>query len=229
MASYLPLTDAGLLNWSANFNTQLDALTDPTIVGLTSAQATQYASAQSAYDAAYTAATDPSTRGKATVFAKNEAKKSLVAISREFAMAVTNHPGVTDQQRLDFGLTVRDTEPTPVPPPSTSPTIDVLSVDGWTFNLRLHNGDSTSRAKPEGVKGATVFSYVGDQPPVDVDDWKFEGSQTRTEVTIEFPTTLSPGTKVWITAFWFNPTSQSGPAAMPISRFINYGNMSQAA
>ena len=115
MPGYLPSTDAGLLNWSANFKTQLDALTDPTIVGLTSAQASEYANTQNAYDTAYTAATDPSTRGKATVFAKNEAKKALVAISREFGMAMTRHPGVTDQQRLDFGLTVRDNEPTPVP------------------------------------------------------------------------------------------------------------------
>ena len=113
--------------------------------------------------------------------------------------------------------------------PDTSPNIDILSVVGWTVELRLHNGDSTKRAKPAGVKGATVFSYVGEQPPTSVDDWKFEGNITKTETTINFPSTLAPGTKVWTTAFWFNTTSQSGPAAPPVSTNLQGGTVAKAA
>ena len=229
MPDYLPSTDAGLLNWSANFKTQIDAFTDPSQIGLTTENVTAYNSAQASYDAAYTQAIDPSTRGKATVFAKNEAKKTLVAISRELAMAVTNSTSVTDQQRLDMGLTVRGVEPTPVPVPSEAPVIEFTSVQGNRINLRLHQPDSTSRAKPEGVKGATVFSFVGEQAPTELSDWTFEGSITRTTTTLVMPASVAPATKVWVTAFWFNTKSESGPATTPISTYTEHGGLSQAA
>lgn len=226
--TYLPQTDSGLNDWSANFVSQLAATTDPTTIGLTAADVSDYAQTQNTYSTAYTAAIDPATRGSATVLAKNLAKETLVSESRRLAMIITNHPGVTDQQRHDFGLTVRDTERTPVPVPDTSPMIDVVSVEGQRINLRLHNDESTSRAKPTGVKGATLFTYVGDTTPAEISDWKFEGNVTRTIVTLEMAATTAPGSKVWITAFWFNTKGQSGPATSPVSTYLG-GGLSQAA
>lgn len=225
--TYLPATDSGLLNWVTNFSTIINL--NPPTYGLEVEEAAAYGALRDDYAAKYTAAVDPATRGGATVLAKNQSKKVIITESRKLAMFVTTQPTVTDEQRYDLGLTVKDTDPTPVPVPDTSPTIDVLAVEGWTVNFRLHNGDSTKRAKPEGVRGATMFSYVGEQPPSSIDDWKFEGSITKTDTKIVFPTTLAAGTKIWLTAFWFNPTSQSGPAAVPVSTQINYGGLSQAA
>ncbi len=226
---YLNPSDEGVRNWADNFSSRISAEADPGVLGLDAVQVSAYAALQMDYDTKFTLATQPTTRGGATILAKNLAKKPLVSESRKLAMIVTNHPGVTDQQRYDLGLTVRDNEPTPVPVPSTAPTIDVKSMDGWTLSFRLHDGDATSRAKPTGVKGATIFSYVGDEAPVDVEAWKFEGNITKTDSKVVFPSTLAPGTKVFLTAFWFNTRAESGPAAMPVSRLINYGGMSQAA
>lgn len=228
--SYLPVSDSGLLSWSANFVAQVNSI-GALNLGLTDAEATTYALYQTTYASAYESATNPSTRGTATIQAKNEAKAALVAESRKMAMAATSHLGTTDAQRLALGLTVRDREPTPVPVPETSPTVQITGVDAWTVHLRLKNGQSTSRAKPAGVTGATVFSYVGDTPPVSVDDWKFEGNVTTTITKVVFPDSLTPGTTVWLTAFWFNTRAESGPAAVPVSTKINYGgmNLPQAA
>ena len=124
---------------------------------------------------------------------------------------------------------MRDTDPTPVPPPAEMPVIDIVSVVGWTMRLRLHNGDSTRRRKPAGVQGAYVFTYTGETPPTDVNAWKFEGSTSKTETKIIFPTTLAVGTKIWLTAAWVNAKLQTGPATVPISTQINYGGLSQAA
>ena len=228
MTSYLPTTDSGLLEWSANFYSQVEALTDPTQVGLTSTNVTDYGNAQGAYDLAYTAAVDPSTRGVATVFAKKEAKKTLIALSRQFAMTVTNHPGVTDQQRLDFGLTVRDTEPTPVPIPSTSPVIELKAVIGHVVKLQLREAGTNKRGKPDGVAGAAVLSYVGDEPPADLALWKFEGNTMRTNTQVVFPSTVSPGSRIWLTSFWFNPKGESGMATEPVSTYLA-GGLSEAA
>lgn len=228
MASYLPLADGPLRDWAKNFSDQISAGGDPTALGLTLDQTMAYASLSGDYATKLAASINPETRGGATVLAKNNTKKALVAMSRELAMIVTNHPGVTDEQRYDMGLNIKDTTPTPVPPPDESPTIDVRSVDGWTLNIRLHDG-SANRAKPEDVTGALVFSYVGDEAPVSVDDWKFEGTASKTNTKVIFPSTIVPGTKVWLTAAWVNGKLQSGPAAMPVSRFINYGGIAKKA
>ncbi|MEX0776632.1 MAG: hypothetical protein WD042_13095 [Phycisphaeraceae bacterium] len=227
MADYLPLTDDGLRNWSANFSALIGV--EPADYGLTAEQVTAYATRATGYALTLAAATNPSTRGSATVLEKNTTKAALITMSRTLAMQVTNNPLVTDQQRHDLGLTVRDPEPTPVPPPSESPTLDITSVKGWTVHYRLHNGEATNRAKPAGVTGAFVFTYVGDAAPTDLEAWKFEGTASKTITKIVFPGTLAPGTRVWITAAWVNAKLETGPACTPVFTQINYGGMSQAA
>ncbi|MEM6505836.1 MAG: hypothetical protein AAF711_10255, partial [Planctomycetota bacterium] len=135
--SYLPTTDSGMLNWSSAFASTAAALPDPAVIGLTAQQVSDYQALQSDYATKYAAAVEPATRGGASILAKNKAKKALTAESRQLAMAVTNHPGITDQQRYDLGLTVRDTEPTPAAVPATVPEVTVRSVEGRLFNLQL--------------------------------------------------------------------------------------------
>lgn len=212
-----------MLNWSLNFIAQLNV--QGPALGLTPDQIMTYGEVQSLYANAYAVATKPETRGGATILAKNQAKKALIAKSRELAMVVANNPAVTDQQRYDCGLTVRDSDPTPVPPPSTAPDMDLVSVTGHTVRLRLHAGDSAARRKPTGVQGATLFSHVGDQPPADLTAWKFEGSTTKTEIDVVMPATVPSGSKVWFTAFWFNRRSQSGPACTPMSAHVGFGGV----
>lgn len=227
--SYLPVTDAGLKDWAQNFQQRAAAEPDPTAVGLTAEEVTEYTSVYEAYAIAYQAAVEPATRGVATILAKNEARAALIALSRKLAMAVTNHPGVTNQQRSAFGLTLRDEQRTPVPPPSTSPDIDFVSVVGRRVTVRLHDASVPGRRKPAGVVGATIFSYIGEVAPTDPAVWKFEGNTTRTVFSIDFPGTAPAGAKVWITAFWRNRKDQSGPGAPPVSTNLAYGGQADDA
>ncbi len=224
--SYLPATDGGLNDWASNFQQKTSAVADPTTIGLTAGEVSAYSSVFEVYTFAYAAAIDPATRGEATILAKNEAKKTLVALSRQLAMAVTNHAGITNSQRQAFGLTVRSDGRTPVPPPSTSPALDIESVQGWTVNIRLHNTEVSGRSKPLGVTGAFVYTYVGETAPTDITAWHMEGTTSRTISKVVFPGSLEPGTKVWITAAWVNPTLQTGPACTPRSTQINFGGLS---
>lgn len=224
--SYLPLTDEGVREWTANFASKI--VGNPAGLGLTPEQVSAYQSIQTDYAIALVTARDPATRGGARILEKNNLKTLLVAESRKLAMAVTNHPGVNNAQRYDMGLTLKGEDPTPVPPPSVSPVLEVLSVSGWSVKLRAHR-ESSMRGKPAGVQGMTVFSYVGEVPPTKIEDWKFEGNTTQTSKVVTFPTTLPPGTQLWFTAFWFNSKAQSGPACMPVSTQVNYGAVPQAA
>jgi len=93
----------------------------------------------------------------------------------------------------------------------------------------LHGEDALKKAKPVGVSGAAVFSFIGSAPPAQLTDWVFQGNTSRTIVDITFPADTANGATVWVTAFWFNNRKQSGPATDPKSANLPGGSVSMAA
>lgn len=231
MPSYLPSREADLVTWSNNFNTLINV--DPVAYGLDIGQAAAYTALHDAFVSAFQTANDNSTRTPSAVVTKNDAKEALIEGPggiRELVTIIQGNPTTTDTQRSDLEITIRDTEPTPVPVPGNPPEIDVIEVYGRKVTLRLRDvKNPTKRGKPDGVIGATILSFIGETPPTSAGAWQLEGSTGRTTYTVEFPETVAPGTKVWLTAFWYNPRSQSGPAATPIHSHIGYEGLAQAA
>jgi hypothetical protein len=224
--TFFPTSDSALLAWSLNFSTLINAT--PIAFNLTAAQATAYAAVHTAFATAL-AACDPPVRNKSTVVAKNQARTNLKTQARLLASLVNGSATVTNAQKTQLGLNVRAT-PQPIPAPSDAPGLDVVSVSAWTVSLRLHDSDSSKkRGKPPGVIGASVFSFVGATPPADIASWKFEGSTGRTKIDVVFDSSNAPGTKVWVTSFWFNGRKQSGPACAPVSTNLQGGSVSMAA
>ena len=145
------------------------------------------------------------------------------------AKLVQAAPLVTDAQKFSLGLNVR-AAPTPVPPPSTSPNLDVVSVTAWTVKIKLHDAASgKKRGRPPGVKGVAVFSCVAAAPPTDLNDWHFEGNTGKTTIDVAFSNTVASGAKAWLTAFWFNPRMESGPACTPVPVTVQGGSVSSMA
>ena len=138
-------------------------------------------------------------------------------------------PTVTNEQRAELGLRIRDVEPSPVPVPDTAPVVEIASMNGWLARLRLREAGSERRGKPTGVIGANIYTFTGAEPPTELTDWVFEGETTRTIFDVQFPGTLAAGTKVWVTACWKNPRFQVGPASTPISMLVGGGITSIAA
>jgi len=223
----IPLKDSALAAWSTNFDTRITAT--PTVFGLVAAQATAYGVLHDAFIAAYNAASVIGARSKSLVTAKATAKAALMPYARELYGFVQASLTVTDADKDLLGVTVKNTDPAPIPAPIVSPDIDFISVLGRVAKIRIHDAASSNRRKPAGVKGATVFSYVGTTPPEDIRAWKFEGSTTKDVIDVSFPDSVAPGALVWLTAFWFNNRSLSGPACNPVSTHLQFGGVSMAA
>jgi hypothetical protein len=119
-------TDAEMYTGSAAFSTQIGA--QPTSFGLSSIQASSYATLNSAYASAYLAANNPDTRTKGAVAAKNTAKANLRVSASNLASIIDGTPTVTDQQKIDLGISVRAT-PSPMPDPGTPEALEV-TLDG---------------------------------------------------------------------------------------------------
>jgi hypothetical protein len=215
-----PATDNGLLAWSLNFSTRISAA--PVPLGLTAAQATSYATLHTNFSTAM-ANIDPGEKSRSLVAAKNAARLALKTSARLLASIIQGQASVTDQQKIDLGLTVRNA-PTPIPPPNKAPGITIVATTGNTVRIRLFDPtDAAVRGKPAGVDGASIFSFTGPSAPTTESAWNFEGVTSKTRLDITFPDTIAPGSQVWFTAFWFNGRKQDGPAATPVSTNIPGG------
>jgi hypothetical protein len=195
--NYIPGTEAGLVDFSDNFKTKITA--SPTTYSLTALQATSYGTKHDAFVAARTLAIDPATRSPMNVELKDVAKRTLISEIRLLSGIVQNAPTTTNAMRIDLRLTQRGNEPTPVPPPSMAPIINLVSVNGRIVRYRISDAQHpTSRARPWNADGVTIFSYVGTMPPPAGDPgWKWEGQTGRRLVEVQFPNDVAAGTPVW--------------------------------
>lgn len=220
----IPTTDAALVAFSTNFNDRIVAA--PATYGLSASQATAYTALHDPFVTAYNAvvaARESGTRSRPLASTKDTAKASLLAYARQLYAQVQSSLTVTDAAKIELGVKVRSA-PSPQPIPASDPQLTVVSVDGCVVRIRLSDPANPGRTRiPDGVNGAVVMSYVGATAPNDPGAYSFQGTTSRTTLDVMFPNTLAPGTKVWLTACWFNERKQLGPACEPVGTNINYG------
>ncbi len=222
-SSYVPATDAGLLDFGINFQAVMQS--DPARVGIGDEQFQSLVAAQAAYAAAYRKANDQLTRTPGAIEAKNLAKTALIAEVRRLVPVIQVYPGTTDEDRTDLRITIRDGDPTPIGPPEVMPVLRIVSVVGRVLDLELRREDGTTRRKPKGVRAAWLYTWAGEDAPGDLSQWQFRGSATKSNPQVVFAETVAPGTAVWVTALWVSPTDQPGPACSPIKTHINFDGM----
>ncbi len=226
MAALFPGSDAKLLEWSTTFNAGLSA--NFASLGMTSAQAASYTTVHNAFATALAAATTPATRTSITIAQKDLAKKNLKHLGGGYAMMLQGNPSVSNAQREALGLKPR-VLPTPIPPPSTSPVIEIKGVTGWKVSIKLKSANGSHRGRPPLVSQAVVFSYIGATPPADITKWVYQGQTNKLLCDVQFPSTLASGTTVWLSAQWLNAKGESGPATFPVSTVLQGGNVIQQA
>ena len=217
MPDFLPRREAELLQWSANFDRQINDA--PGDFGLSVQVAADYRALHEAFAQAYQLSQEPSTRTASAVVAKDDAKAALLALARGLARVVRGQPGVTDAQRLELGLVVRRSgRLARVAAPAAAPQLAVEPILGrGAVRVRLFDPASPNRrAKPRGVAGATLLTFVGEAEPEGSSHWSFGRSTTRTTAVVALPEGGACGARVWVTAFWFSPTGRRGPASAAV-------------
>lgn len=218
---YIPARDADFINWSANFETLIAA--DPTAYGLDAADATAITAADTAWSAAYTAATDPSTRTPSTVAAKDVARQNAEDVMRPFAMQINANPAVTDQQRTDLGLTVRQTSPTPPATPTDVPILTLRSQSQAQLTLDIRaTATPTSRARPAGTDGAQLVLEKETSPGSGT--WEFQDSIQVLDNPANYDLPGGSAGSSWrARARWFNKAKANGVSNPgPWSAYLNF-------
>lgn len=225
--SYIPARDAELSEWAQNLYDRLAVA--PENYGVNADQVAPFATAQEAFKAAYAVTSNPATRTTPAIATKNDRKAEMIAAARLLVGTIQSWPAMTDAKRDELQIPVRDNEPTPIGPPTEMPVLRVAAVNGQVVDLEVRREDGQTKRKPVGVRAVWLYSHTGENPPTDLKQWDFRGGSTKYNPQIVFAETATPGTEVWVTALWVNPTDQPGPACAPVKTHINFVGLNQAA
>ena len=216
--SWLNTNDAPLLAACQNVLAVISPV--PANYGASAADVTALTPLVSGYESALTTATNPPTRTKVTIAAKDVQKAGLI-VEMRYLYKKFNAANLSPDKREELGLPIKDVHPSPVPAPTTKPVVKVKQVSGRNVTVLITDETTpTSRKKPAGAREAEIFSHVGETAPEDLRSWSYEGQATRNSFTVPFPATAASGAKVWVAARWCNGKGSPGPVSDPTSTYV---------
>lgn len=211
MPDFLPQSDSGFADWSANFESGID--TEFATYGLTTGQATAYTALDTAYQTALVTALNPVTRTPTTIQTKDAAKAAAMSNARVLAAIVNAFPATTNMMRTTLGLTPRADTITPTPTPTTKPVVIVVGYNPLGHVLQIRDASTPdSNARPFGSVNAQVWGKVGPVAPTSIEDCKFLGVYTKRFLTLNFAP-ADAGKQMFYITRWANQTGQTGPTS----------------
>ncbi len=217
--SYMPARASEQVEWAENFAANVGA--NAARYGISVGQMEAFNVANTALQDAWEVSQNAATRTRGSVVARDNALKAMRAEARRLVSIIRGTPGVTDQMLVDAGITVPKQTRTPIPVPTSAPTVAVLGARGRTVNIRITDPSRVRRGKPTGTGVAAVLTYVGEIPPVDPSAWTLAFVTTRTTTEVQFDFDLPAGSGVWVAAAWQNPRMERGPLSDPA--YYNFG------
>ncbi|MFI5219660.1 MAG: hypothetical protein ACHQNT_09235 [Bacteroidia bacterium] len=142
------------------------------------------------------------------------AREALTAYLRPFVqVSIYRNTSMTDADIITCGLEPRDKTKSPVGKPVTEPDMD-YKVTGThqvsAFYRQAPGEDGVShRGKPENVGSVKVAYFVGENPPLNPDDFSKTVTGTRSPVKITFDPAVA-GKKVIFAASWVSTSNIQG-------------------
>ena len=213
-SSYLPTRDPELDSWLNNFQTLIAAT--PTNYGLVTSDATAITAAYTSWHLAYQAAVNPSTRTHGTVATKNTQKRNVTSVVRGYAATIRANRAVSDALKIGIGLHVRDTSPTPVPPPTTVPVLAIANMRQGLQEVRATDESTpSSRARPAGSAGMILFRAIDDAAVTDPAAAQFLAFTGKTDFTCAYAPVDNGKTATYF-ARWTNAKGEMGPWSQPM-------------
>jgi hypothetical protein len=207
--NYLPKAYNLLLIWLTNFIVYLNA--NISRFGISSAKVSPLQTLINQFQTAKAKAELPNA-GKADRLARRDRAEDVSKALRSFVNSnLRFNEAVTDEDRVQLGLTIPDDEPTAEGEPGTMPVVDLIDT-AIILRIILHYKDmyGKSRRKPAGVHGVEIVWAILDTPPTSTSDLIHSEFSTRSPHTFIFDENQR-GKTVWFRLRWENNRGQKGP------------------
>ncbi|MDR1575857.1 MAG: hypothetical protein LBS37_07620 [Treponema sp.] len=170
MTDYIPAKDSSFNNWIVNYTHRVQQNCqgqNPVWTHIPAADVLKLVNLRGAWSDAYEDTLVPHT--PPITEAKNEARKAVQSYARVFTNKYLRNDPVTNQQRLECGVPIRQ-PPSPVPPPKDVPELTADTSVSHRVSIHYRVLGSTKRGKPPKVAGIEIRSGVRDTPPVTIED-----------------------------------------------------------
>ena len=166
--------------------------------------------AKTKWQSGWAAYQNPATRTQLATFDKTEARKIYESLLRILVGNLEYNTKVTDQERVEMGITIRTSKRTPVPVPATYPdySVDTATIRCLTIHFRDRN--SNRKAKPAGVSGAVIRWAMLSTAPEGVDALTNSELDTASPFTLNF-VDAQRGSKIYFCLAWQNTKGEKGP------------------
>lgn len=175
---YVPAPDQLFQDWLNNFSTLLSGA--PATYGLVAGDAVIVAAAYAAWNAAFVAAITPATRTSVTIAQKDAERTSAEVIVRPYAVKISRNPAVLNGDKVDIGVNLPNTARTPVPPPTTQPSLSLVIATHFVHTLAYRDSSTpTTKAKPPGTVGMELWRTIAVSPQTDPSAATFIGVFTK--------------------------------------------------
>lgn len=210
-ATYIPPREADFVTWLTNFNALI--LATPSAYGLSSADAVALNTMTTSYIAAYNLAIAGGTRGPANIAAKDAARANVTTRARQLATLIQANPAISDEQKTALGLTVRKTNKTPIPAPTSSPLLTFIAATPFQATLRFADQSTPSaRLKPFGALQLSLTAAVA-------------AGSTQTLIVTKNPVAVNfltgdVGKVVTFTGKWATRTGLLGPSSNTLTQLV---------
>ena len=141
-------------------------------------------------------------------------KEKAAVVSKTVRNFVNTHlrynEAVSNEDRMELGLNIPDTHPTPTPPPATYPVLfaDISIILRVTLNIR--DMDKLSRGKPAGVHGCEIRWAILDAPPAQTDALTHSAFSVKATHTFEFEE-HQRGQRLYFRGRWESNRGEKGP------------------
>lgn len=151
---------------------------------------------------------------------KDAKRADLVKELRSLTRQLQANPQVLDSDRAALGITIPDTIPSYVPPPSSRPALAVDTSQRLQHTINFQDETTPlSRAKPYGAMGCEIYRKVGGDAPVSDSDWQFVGLDTATPYVATYAAE-DGGKTVYYKARWVNRSGEGSPFSQVVSATI---------
>lgn len=217
-SDYIPRSDADFDVWQENIVTKLKndknkfALSNESDAELTTLQ-TEWQTRNSAHLNAKAAAAAASA-------AKDEIRDQFENALRRQVQTTQNTPGVTNADRAQLQITIRDTQPTAPAEPQTRPVAQVNTSQRLRHKLSVTDElTPTSRSKPQDASYYEVWVKVGGNAPVGASELRFLDTSTTSSFVAEYDGEDAGKTAHYMLR-WVNSRKEKGPWSQTVSATI---------
>jgi hypothetical protein len=215
---YIPYKDADILQFTKTFYGY--ALANYTRWGIPSPQV-PLDSRLTAFEDAMGAFQLPN-HGKVDTLAKNESREALTHALRTYIQGfIARNPSVTDGDKENMGLPLRDSTPTPHGPPEVKPVIEAAPTASGAHKVTAANPLAPNKEKPDYAAGVAFACHLRapDEPPREAADMPSEYQTGKTKL---FQYTEADFGKVAdYAAAYENNTGKRGPWSNVVSIIVS--------